>query len=127
MSNKKTSKMSAYAKARFTLSELMEGKTKIETEEILGKSLTMKNFDLVSQSNGEIYSVIVFTEFPDKFYFGGTVLTDLCTGLIEEFGATASQQLEEDGGIKMILEEVKAKTKDEQGRYNHYVKVNIVE
>lgn len=55
--------------------EFMEGRTKGETEELLDKTVTIRNFDFINGENGE-YAVFIIDEDESAFYFAGSVLTD---------------------------------------------------
>ena len=125
----KTSRMKDYAKKRMTLSPLMEGKEKVEIDDIVGQELTLTDFDIVhNRSKGETYSVCLFKELEGQFAFGGLVLTDLCLGFIEEFGSIedANNTLMDEGGLKIKLTKEISKQKDENGRNNKYIKVEIL-
>lgn len=50
---------------------------KLETEELLDVVVTAKSCKSKTTKNGET-SVWRFVEFPEGFYFGGTILTNLC-------------------------------------------------
>lgn len=66
-------------------SPLMNGRTKVNTADVLGIPLTMRDFDFAEFTDeaGETkaYPVIVFDELPDKYYCGGKQFTDICNGI----------------------------------------------
>ena len=55
---------------------LMEGRDKGDTEELLGQDSTITDYGFLPNEAGEMYAVFTVKERPNKFYFGGTVLTD---------------------------------------------------
>lgn len=63
-----------------------EGMKQIKTPDILGKTLTVRNVDVITTKMGTC-GVMIFDEFPDSFYFAGSVLTSLCEDIIAEPGA----------------------------------------
>ena len=61
----------------------LDGLNQIKTEDVLGKTLTVRNVDLMKTKNGEC-GIMIFDEFPESFYFAGSVLTTLCTDIIAD-------------------------------------------
>ena len=55
--------------------EFMEGRNKGEAEELLDRTVTIRNFDFINGENGE-YAVFIIDEDEENFYFAGSVLTD---------------------------------------------------
>ena len=55
--------------------EFMEGRTKGETEELLEKTVTIRDYAFITGEEGE-YAVFIVDEDKKKFFFGGKVLTD---------------------------------------------------
>lgn len=87
-----------YALKKTVMSDLMNGREKMETREITGKEITICDFDVVSDKDGASYTVYVCREYPDRFMFGGMVLTDLLTGYIAEVGIeNAKAEVQRDG------------------------------
>ena len=114
------------AKQKLVFSELMNGREKMETEDVLAAGeLTLIDFELVQKGNKE-FCVCIFEEDLSKFYMGGMVLTDLCRELKDELGDDYSAVLSGDGGIPLKFEEVKSATKGENGMYNTYIKINVI-
>ena len=63
-------------------SALMQGRDTLDTVELLKYAeLTLDSVDLVTTDDGSFYSVVTFDELPDRFYFGGKVLTDIVTAI----------------------------------------------
>lgn len=62
----------------------MEGREKGETKELLGTVNTICDYGFLPNENGEVYACFIVKERSDKFYFGGTVITDRLTQLEEE-------------------------------------------
>lgn len=72
-----------------TLSEIMVGKEKGDTQELIehGKTVHINNCEfVVYQKNGKEEQVWCFTvtEKPNKFYFGGTVIKNIFAELLKE-------------------------------------------
>ena len=72
----------------------LEGKTQLKNDEILDNELTINDFSFARTRNGET-SVILFKETPDKFLFGGTVITNLLKDINDDPEAVKS--LKEEG------------------------------
>lgn len=81
----------------------MQGRTKGETEELLGKKLTIRNFGFINGNDGE-YVVFIVDEIEDKFYFGGSVLTTDLKAISEEEITEVNEN-----GLPIMLEERKSK------------------
>lgn len=107
---------------KMVFSPLCAGREKGDLNDILGENLTMTDFDIVSDNDGKPYSVFIVNEHPDKFYFGGMVITDLVVDIYENFcenGKSPKEVLDNEGGLKFYLSKEKSKT----GR--EYTKVNV--
>ena len=79
----------------------------LEADEVYDKELTIIEFDLAKTQDGNEYCVVIFKEMPDCFYFGKSVLTELCKEI--EADETALDELHI-AGLKVILSEAKSKT-----------------
>ena len=90
---------------------LMEGREKGETDELIATVCTIKEYGFLPNEAGEPYAVFTVKEIPDKFFFGGSVLTARLT------------ELEADGYHNVIVEEglpvlmTKAKSKKNKREY----------
>ena len=62
----------------------MDGREKGETRDLLGNVSTIIEYGFLPNEQGEAYAVFIVKERKDKFYFGGTVLTDRLTQLEAE-------------------------------------------
>ena len=62
----------------------MEGRTKGDTNELLGQDSTVTQYGFLPNEAGELYAVFTVKERSDKFYFGGTVITDRLFKLDQE-------------------------------------------
>lgn len=105
------------AQQQTSLSQIMVGRQKLETEEVLDKVLTIIAFDfapkfdkagnaLVDEETGEAdtFGVVVFEETPNCYYCVGTVFTKVCKAWAAGFGgdaAAASEVLKESGGVRV--------------------------
>ena len=72
----------------------LEGKTQLKKDEVLDVELTIKDYSFARTSNGET-SVILFEEKPDKFLFGGKVITNLLKDINDD--PEAVKALKEEG------------------------------
>lgn len=106
------------------LSAIMVGKEKLETEDILDKELTIIGFDfapkfdqqgkpVLDASTGEVdtFGVVVFAEYPDKYYCVGAVFTKVCHAWAAAFNSTqeASVALATEGGVRVKFSASKTK------------------
>lgn len=106
----------AIAQNELTLSHLMNGRTQVKTDEIVGKELTIEEFDIVNaviDGKSAIFPVVVFTELPANYYNGGALLqkmveawTNACGGDVE----TASNAFKKEGGVKVKFTNTKTKS-----------------
>lgn len=103
-----------FLKAQKQVSPLIEGKDKLETSDVAGQVLTLKDFDLVGQPDGSSYSVVLLEEYPNNFLFGGSVLTQLLVKAVEEYDGSLDAVREELGKepIKFRIVSKKAKKPD---------------
>lgn len=62
----------------------MDGREKGDTKELLGQDSTITEYGFLPNEAGEPYAVFIVKERSDKFYFGGTVITDRLLKLEEE-------------------------------------------
>ena len=63
---------------------LMEGRDKGETQELLGQISTINDYGFLPNEAGEVFAAFTVKERPNRFYFGGKVLTDRLTQLEAE-------------------------------------------
>lgn len=91
------------------LSEIMEGRTKIQKED---GEITVVDFDLVPDPKGEVYAVVAIND--TQFINGGHVLTRIVTAFVEACGSIEAAREEYAKGepIRCKLE----KTKTQSGR-----------
>ena len=85
--------------------EFMEGRTKGETEELLDKVCTIRDYAFITGTDGE-YVVFIIDEDPKSFFFGGKVLTNNLKALSEE----EHEELKADG-LPTYLTQRKSKNK----------------
>lgn len=62
------------------------GRVKIDTPDVLGIELTLRDFDFVEYVDSREqktvnYPVVVFDELPESYYCGGKALADICTAI----------------------------------------------
>lgn len=63
---------------------MMTDRTKGDTVDLLDNVVTIRDFGFLAGDKGHDYVVFVVDSIPDKFYFGGTVLTDQLHKLDDE-------------------------------------------
>lgn len=99
------------------LCKLMSNRTKLDTDDVVGKELTIIAFDFAPKfdqdgnpvadpSTGEAdkFGVVVFKELPDNYYNVGTVFTKVCKNWAAGFSddaEAASSALAKEGGVKV--------------------------
>lgn len=99
-----------------SLSPLMSGREQIKTEDLVGKEVTITNFDFATiTDNGEekTFPVLLLKEYPDKYYNGGILLQKLCLAWAAEFDGdieAASNSLCDEGGIKIRFRATRTKS-----------------
>ena len=91
-------------------SPIMKDREKLETIDVLeSMTLTLDAVDIMTKDGNE-FAVVTFKEFPDGFYFGGKVLTDLVKMIYEESGIEEGKPLTvADDNIELIAERKKSK------------------
>ena len=100
------------AKNVTTLSELMEGREKIDTSELVKKypdGISVNAVDIIETSDAR-YCTVTFKEDEKKFYNGGLVMTKIVdawlqAGTLEEVNAELAKD-----PVKMKLSEGKTKS-----------------
>lgn len=93
---------------------LMEGRTKISTEEIIAKypqGVTIIGFDWLTGNDGK-YPVCIIKENENECFFGGTALTSICESWMDGYTDTAScsSALAAEGGVKIKFSKGKTKS-----------------
>ena len=117
------------ARKELSLSPLMEGREKLETDELLGKTATVIAFDFITtvdpkDGKEKTYPVVNFEEYPHHFYLGGALLSKVFQVWASEFDGDfeeCSAALAEEGGVKFSF----TKTKTRTG--NNITKIEVVE
>lgn len=114
------------AEDQTVLCPLMSGRTKISTDEIVNKEVTIVEFGfapkfddagakIYDELTGEVdtFGVVVFEEFPEYYYCAGTVLTKVCDAWAAAYNGSAeaaSADLKAQGGVKVRFESGKTKS-----------------
>ena len=102
------------AKKTVTGCEIMQGREKISTEDIIAKwpqGITLMGFDILTGKEGQ-YPVFSFAEDSEHYYFGGKILSDIVFGWLDDYEgdkARCNADLKADGGLKVKLEKAKGK------------------
>lgn len=107
MSNETMNKKSLFDRVKEFDSRLpfMDGREKGKTEDLIGTVNTIRDFGFLPNDRGEQYAAFIVDERPDKFYFGGTVLTDRLTQLEAEGYHDDVVEL----GLPMVMTEQKSR------------------
>lgn len=98
-----------------SLSELMVGREQIKTDDLIGKTATITAFDFatITDANGDqkTFPVLLFKEYPDKYYNGGALLMKLCMAWMADYEdvEAASADLEKSGGVKIKFRATRTK------------------
>lgn len=108
-----------------TFDSISDGKSQLRTDEVMSmypNGVTVTHFDIIKTEDKE-FSIILFKENQNAFFYGGTVLTKLCKAWCESVGlppAETSEQLNACGGVKIKLSRAVGKNK------LTYVKVDVI-
>ena len=104
------------AREAVVLSDLMKGRTKIDTDDLYGQEITITGFDIISMiddKSGEQkeFAVCIYAEDDGAFFFGGTVLTKICKNWLTDYDspAEASEALAAEGGVVIVMSKGKTK------------------
>lgn len=101
-----------------SLSDLMVGREKIATEQLIGQTVTVTEFDfatITDRGKEKTFPVIIFKELPDHYYCGGTLLAKMCMAWAAEYDgdvAAASNALADEGGVQIRFTAGKTKSGD---------------
>ena len=115
------------AKEVTTFSDLMANRQKIDTADLVGKELTIRDFDMVNDNKGKPFIIYIMDEYENSFAFGGQVLTNMFAELIQQYGLEDVRKEVQENGLKVKLSTVQSRTKNtENGMYNSYTKVEVL-
>ncbi len=103
------SNLRQFAKKLTEQLEIMAGKEKGNTDDLIGEIVTINDFDFLKGENGE-YAVFTVKEHPGTFYFGGQVLTDD----LQQIGASGMLPEVQKEGLPALMSKKRAK---ESNRY----------
>ena len=99
-----------------SLSDLMAGREKITTEQLIGKTVTVTEFDfatITDRGEEKTFPILIFKELPDNYYCGGTLLAKMCAAWVAEYDgdvAAASNALADEGGVPIRFTAGKTKS-----------------
>lgn len=115
------------AKEVTTFSDLMANRQKIDTANLVGKELTIRDFDMVNDNKGKPFIIYIMDEYANSFAFGGQVLTNMFAELIQQYGLEDVRKEVQENGLKVKLSTVQSKSKNaDNGMYNSYTKVEVI-
>lgn len=99
-----------------SLSDLMAGREKMTTEDLIGQTVTCVEFDFATindKGTEKTFPVLIFAEYPDRYYTGGTLLNKMCMAWAGEYDgdiSAASAALSDEGGVKIRFAAGKTKS-----------------
>lgn len=99
-----------------SLSDLMTGREKITTEQLIGQTVTVTEFDfatITDRGEEKTFPVLIFKELPNNYYCGGTLLAKMCMAWVAEYDgdvAAASNALADEGGVQIRFTAGKTKS-----------------
>jgi hypothetical protein len=99
-----------------SMSDLMDGREKITTEQLIGQTVTVTEFDfatITDRGEEKTFPVLIFKEFPNNYYCGGTLLAKMCMAWAAEYDgdvASASNALADEGGVQIRFTAGKTKS-----------------
>lgn len=109
-------KFTESAKSTLGGSPVMQGRTKITTDELIknfGSCVTITEVDMIIKADNTAYPVIAFKEAPDKYFNGGTLINRVvddwlatCDGDID----AVNVGLKECGGVPFKVSTKKTKS-----------------
>ena len=108
------------------LSELMENREKLETDDYLGKTCTIADIDVVDYDMEEKhyhYAIIRVLEYPKHFIMCGKALTDISEYILNAFKESGEEDLKQflaENVVQFTAELVKTKKKQD------FVKITIL-
>ena len=104
------------ASAELSLSHLATGRTKVDTQALIGKELTIVAFDfanITDEGEEKVFPIILFKEMPANYYCGGFMLSKLCSAWAAEYDGdieSASNDLGASGGVAVRFKATRTKT-----------------
>lgn len=104
------------AQKELSMSALMAGREQLKTDDIIGQDLTIVAFDMAAitdKGEEKIFPVIIFAEYPDHYYNGGTLLKKMCdvwAAMYDGDLETASRELQASGGVKVRFKSGRTKS-----------------
>lgn len=119
-------KFARIAQETTSLSPLMQGRDKIQMEELMKEfpnGVTVMEFDMVESDTGA-YPVFTIAENPHVFACGGRILANICLAWTKDYHGdieAASNELKAAGGVKMRFYAGRTKTG------NNLTKVEILD
>ena len=108
------SNLSLLAKKATVVSELMNGKTKLSTEELIAKypdGIHVTAIDKVTSTGDRNYSIFTFAENPNVFCNGGTVMNKIVDSWLEALGGSLTDVNAELEAEPVGMKFIKAQTK----------------
>lgn len=104
------------AQDELSLSPLMSGREQIKTEDLIGQTITVIEFDfatITDRGEQKTFPVLLLEEYPDRYYNGGALLNKLCEAWAAAADGdidAASSELRSSGGVKFKVSMTKTKS-----------------
>lgn len=108
------------------ISPVTDGRDKMEMSDVYNVRVTIDDLDIITPGKGDPYVVLHLKEYPDKFVFGGSVVTQRFLDAAEQLGT-----------FEMVVDAIRAeplavkftrqtsKKKGENGLYNSYTAMTV--
>ena len=99
-----------------SLSHLIAGKEKLTSNDLVGKEVTVTDFDFVTildKGEEKNFPVLLLKEYPANYYAGGALLNKLCCAWASEYDGdveAASNDLHSSGGVKIRISRTTTRT-----------------
>lgn len=98
-----------------SLSPLMAGRDQIKTDDLVGQTVTVTEFDFATITDKGVektFPVMILEEHPGCYYNGGALLNKLCAAWAAAYDGdieAASEDLKKSGGVKLRFKATKTK------------------
>ena len=104
------------AQKTLSLSDLMAGREKMATDDLIDQTVTITDFDfatITDKGEEKVFPILLFAEYQDRYYCGGALLNKLCVAWASEFDGdvgAASNALHDEGGVQIHFSKGKTKS-----------------
>jgi hypothetical protein len=113
-----------------TLSKLFNNRSKIAVKELYGQTISINEIDILhDQKRDKDFIIAVCNEYPDNFFYGGTILSNMVIGLVNKYYGGSIDDFNADAKAENLvikMTEKQSKTKNSEGFYSTYTNVELV-